>query len=282
MFLGEESILSGETHSRADIGLPGSQEQLITAVRETGKPLILVIMAGRPLTLSPVIDNVDALLFAWHPGTMAGPAISDILFGVESPSGKLPTTFPRMVGQVPIYYNRKNTGRPATPEKFTHMDDIPARFPQHSWGFASFHLDAGYTPLYEFGYGLSYTEFGYSDIEVSPVKFRPGEQVTVQATVHNRGAREAEEVVQWYVRDLAGDVTRPVRELKGFERVRLAPGESRRVSFHLDAKALAFYGQDMKLITEPGEFHTWIGGSSDAELGASFTLLPEAGSGKPE
>jgi beta-glucosidase len=282
MFLGEESILSGETHSRADIGLPGSQEQLIKAVRETGKPLIVVIMAGRPLTLTKVVDDVDALLFAWHPGTMAGPAIADILFGVESPSGKLPVTFPRMVGQVPIYYNHKNTGRPASPEKFTHMDDMPPRMPQTSWGFASFHLDAGYTPLYEFGYGLSYTEFGYSDIEISPAEFRPGEQVTVQATVQNRGAREAQEVVQLYVRDLVGDVTRPVRELKGFERLRLVPGESRRVAFRLNADDLAFYGQDMKLMTEPGEFRAWIGGSSDAELGTSFTLLPEAESENPK
>jgi beta-glucosidase len=282
MFLGEESILSGETHSRADIGLPGSQEQLIAAVRETGKPLVVVIMAGRPLTLTKVVDDVDALLFAWHPGTMAGPAITDILFGVESPSGKLPATFPRMVGQAPIYYNHKNTGRPASPESFTHMDDIPPRAPQNSWGYASFHLDAGYKPLYEFGYGLSYTDFGYSDIEVSPTEFHSGEQVTVQATVHNRGAREAEEVVQLYVRDLVGDVTRPVRELKGFERVRLAPGESHRVKFRLEADDLAFYGQDMKLITEPGEFRTWIGGSSEAQLGASFTLLPEGGSANPD
>jgi beta-glucosidase len=282
MFLGEESILSGETHSRADIGLPGSQEQLISAVRETGKPLIVVIMAGRPLTLTKVVDDVDALLFAWHLGTMAGPAIADILFGVESPSGKLPVTFPRMVGQVPIYYNHKNTGRPASPEKFTHIDDMPPRMPQTSWGFASFHLDAGYKPLYEFGYGLSYTEFGYSDIKISPAEFRQGEQVTVQATVKNQGAQEAEEVVQFYVRDLVGDVTRPVRELKGFERLRLAPGESRRVTFRLDADDLAFYGQDMKLMTEPGEFRAWIGGSSDAELGTSFTLLPEAGSENPK
>ncbi|NNE05216.1 MAG: glycosyl hydrolase, partial [Xanthomonadales bacterium] len=282
MFLGEESILSGETHSRADISLPGSQEQLIAAVRETGKPLIVVVMAGRPLTLANIKDNVDALLFAWHPGTMAGPAITDILFGLESPSGKLPATFPRMVGQVPIYYNHKNTGRPASPDKFTHMDDIPPRLPQYSWGFASFHLDAGYTPLYEFGYGLSYTEFDYSDIEVSPTEARPGEQVTVQATVHNRGGRQAEEVVQLYVRDLVGDVTRPVRELKGFMRVRLAPGDSRRVTFRLDANDLAFYGQDMRLITEPGEFRTWVGGSSNAQLGASFTLLPEAASKNPQ
>jgi beta-glucosidase len=282
MFLGEESILSGETHSRAEIGLPGSQEQLVNAVRATGKPLILVIMAGRPLTLVNISDKVDALLFAWHPGTMAGPAISDILFGVESPSGKLPATFPRMVGQVPIHYNHKNTGRPASPDKFTHMDDIPPRFPQHSWGFASFHLDAGYTPLYEFGYGLSYTEFEYSDMQVSSTEFHPGQQVSLQATIRNLGAREAEEIVQLYVRDLVGDVTRPVRELKGFERVRLAPGESRRVTFRLGADDLAFYGQDMKLLTEPGEFHAWIGGSSKAELGASFRLLPQTSSRNQE
>ncbi|MDX1460046.1 MAG: glycoside hydrolase family 3 C-terminal domain-containing protein, partial [Xanthomonadales bacterium] len=282
LFLGEESILSGETHSRADIGLPGSQEQLIAAVRETGRPLILVIMAGRPLTLSSVRDQVNALLFAWHPGTMAGPAITDILFGAESPSGKLPATFPRMVGQEPIYYNHKNTGRPPSPEKFTHMDDIPPRFPQHSWGFASFHLDAGYTPLYPFGYGLSYTEFEYSDIKVSPAEFRPGGEITIQATVHNTGPREAEEVVQLYVRDLVGDVTRPVRELKGFERVRLVPGERKQVTFRLSAEDLAFYGQDMTRIIEPGEFHAWVGGSSSAELGTSFSLLPPAQSTEPQ
>jgi beta-glucosidase len=272
-FLGEESILSGETHSRADIGLPGSQAQLVAALREAGKPLIVVIMAGRPLTLASVIDDADALLFAWHPGTMAGPAIADILFGIESPSGKLPATFPVMVGQEPIYYNHKNTGRPASPESFTHIDDIPVRAPQPSWGFASFHLDAGYEPLYEFGYGLSYTEFTYSDIQIMPEQFEVGEQFRVQAVVQNSGNVEAEEVVQLYVRDLVGNVTRPVRELKGFQRVRLRPGERKAVSFTLGTDDLAFYGQDMKLTTEPGEFHAWIGGSSGAELRASFTLL---------
>jgi beta-glucosidase len=275
-FLGEESILSGETHSRAEIGLPGSQEQLVAALRETGKPLIVVIMAGRPLTLSNIIDDVDALLFAWHPGTMAGSAIVDLLFGVEAPSGKLPATFPLVVGQVPVYYNHKNTGRPASPENFTHMDDIPARHPQSSWGFASFHLDAGYEPLYEFGYGLSYTDFVYSDIQVSPAEPNMGERITVSAIVRNAGGIEAEEVVQLYVRDLVGDVTRPVRELKGFERVRLAPGTSRTVTFQLDAEDLAFYGQDMHSIVEAGEFRVWVGGSSNAELGASFTLKAAA------
>ncbi len=239
-----------------------------------------MILAGRPLTLRDIIDDVDALLFAWHPGTMGGPAIADILFGVESPSGKLPATFPVMVGQAPIYYAHKNTGRPATPEKFTHMDDIPVRLPQSSWGFASFHLDAGYEPLYEFGYGLSYAQFAYSDIEVSEPEFGMGETVTVQAVVHNQGKVEADEVVQLYVRDLVGNVTRPVKELKGFQRIRLKPGERRRVSFVLGPDDLAFHGRDMKLITEPGEFHVWIGGSSDAELSTAFTLIAEQNPGK--
>ncbi len=274
-FLGEESILSGETHSRADINLPGSQQELLARLNKTGKPVIAVIMAGRPLTLRNIIDEVDALLFAWHPGTMAGPAIRDILFGVESPSGKLPATFPLMVGQVPIYHAHKNTGRPAVPEKFTHMDDIPVRMPQASWGFASFHLDAGYEPLYEFGYGLSYANFAYSDIEVSAAKISMDEKVTVQAVVRNEGKVEADEVVQLYVRDLVGNVTRPVRELKGFQRVRLKPGERRTVSFELGRDDLAFHGRDMTLMTEPGEFHVWIGGSSAAELGAKFTLTAD-------
>jgi beta-glucosidase len=275
-FLGEESILSGETHSRADIGLPGSQEALLAALRAAGKPVIAVILAGRPLTLTNIIDDVDALLFAWHPGTMGGPAIADVLFGIHSPSGKLPATFPVMVGQVPFYYAHKNTGRPATPEKFTHMDDIPVRHPQSSWGFASFHLDAGYKPLYEFGYGLSYTRFEYSDIEVDDAEVAIGETVKVQALVRNVGTVEADEVVQLYVRDLVGNVTRPVRELKGFQRVRLKPGESRKVSFELGMDDLAFHGRDMQLMTEPGEFHAWIGGSSAAQLKTSFTLTDRA------
>ncbi|NNK33869.1 MAG: glycosyl hydrolase, partial [Xanthomonadales bacterium] len=273
VFLGEESILSGETHSRADIGLPGNQAELLAALRSAGKPVIAVIQAGRPLTLADVQGDVDALLFAWHPGTMGGPAIADVLFGVESPSGKLPATFPLMVGQEPIYYNHKNTGRPATAEDFTHMDDLPVRMPQSSWGFAAFHLDAGFKPLYEFGYGLSYADFAYSDIGVSPPEAALGETVTVTAQVQNAGKVEAEEVVQLYIRDLVGNVTRPVRELKGFQRIRLKPGERREVSFTLGPDDLEFYGREMKPITEAGTFHVWIGGSSAAELRAEFTLL---------
>ena len=148
LFLGEESILSGEAHSRADISLPGEQAELVRRIRATGKPVIAVILAGRPLTLTNIVDHVDAILFAWHPGTMGGPAIADLLFGVESPSGKLPATFPRMVGQIPIYYNQKNTGKPPTPDTIVHIDDIDTHAPQTSLGMTAFHLDAGYKPLY--------------------------------------------------------------------------------------------------------------------------------------
>lgn len=278
-FLGEESILSGEAHSRADIGLPGNQAALVRALSKTGKPLVAVIQAGRPLTLGNIIPHVDAILFAWHPGTMGGPAITDILFGVESPSGKLPVTFPKMVGQVPIYYAHKRTGKPATPDTYLHIDAIPARMPQTSGGFVASHLDAGYTPQYPFGYGLSYTAFTYSDIQVSAERAVIGETVTVKAIVSNSGTRAAEEVVQLYVRDLVGNVTRPVKELKGFQRLRLNPGEHREVAFELAPGALAFYGRDMQLITEPGDFHVWIGGSSDADLMATFALTEDPQNG---
>ena len=273
LFLGEESILSGEAHSRADISLPGNQADLVRTLRQSGKPLIAIILAGRPLTLGNILDEVDALLFAWHPGSMGGPAITDILFGVESPSGKLPVTFPKMVGQVPIYYAHKQPGRPATPETYVHIDDIPVRQPQYSTGFVSNHLDAGYKPQYPFGYGLSYGLFVYSGIGVSDTEITLDDSLTVRAVVRNAGKVEAEEVVQLYVRDLVGQVTRPVRELKGFRRVRLAPGESRSVSFELNARDFAFFGRDMRLVTEPGEFHAWIGGSSDADLRTEFSIV---------
>jgi beta-glucosidase len=272
VFLGEESILSGEAHSRANIDLPGNQAALVRALHETGKPVIVVVQAGRPLTLGNILEHADAILFAWHPGTMGGPAITDILFGVESPSGKLPVTFPKMVGQVPIFYAHKNTGKPATRESFRHIDDIPARMPQTSSGFVSSHLDAGFTPQYPFGFGLSYTEFAYSDIEVSLDESRAVPSIRIQATVSNTGNREAEEVVQLYTRDLVGSLTRPVRELKGFQRHRLRPGESRRVSFELAPGDLAFYGRDMRPVTEPGDFHVWVGGDSNAGLHGSLTL----------
>ena len=272
LMLGEESILSGESHSRADISLPGAQTALIRRVREAGKSVIAVIMAGRPLTLTEIIDDIDAVLFAWHPGTMGGPAIADILFGIESPSGKLPVTFPRMVGQVPIYYGQKNTGKPATADTAVLIDEIPVRAPQTSVGNTSYHLDAGASPLFPFGFGLSYTWFEYSNIGVSASNIKIGESLTISADVSNCGAVAADEVVQLYVRDPVANVTRPVRELKGFRRVRIKPGQTVRVDFELHTGDLAFYGRDHTLVVEPGEFHAWIGGNADAELRADFTV----------
>ncbi len=275
LFLGEDAILSGEAHCRADIGLPGVQEELVEAVTATGTPVVLVVMAGRPLALERVAGRVAALLYAWHPGTMAGPALADLLFGAASPSGKLPITLPRMTGQIPIYYAHKRTGKPATPESFVHLDALAKDTPQHSVGNTSFHFDAGYTPLFAFGHGLSYTTFAYDEIAVSSPVLRPGGTIEISAVVANTGDREGDEVVQLYVRDPVASVTRPVRELKGFRRVRLAPGERRRVAFTLAPDDLAFHGRDMRLRTEPGEFHAWIGGSSDATLQARFAFAEE-------
>ncbi len=277
LFLGEESILSGEAHCRADIGLPGAQEALIEALSATGKPLVLVLMTGRPLALERVVDRVEALMCAWHPGSMAGPAIADLLFGRESPSGKLPVTFPRVTGQIPIYYAHRNTGKPATPETVVHIDDIPAGATQLSAGNTSFHMDVGHTPLFPFGHGLSYSSFEYTGIRTDREVLAMGEAVVVSAEVANTGHRTAVEVVQLYVRDPVASVTRPVRELKGFRRVRLEPGERRTVSFELRTDDLAFYGRDMKRVTEPGRFHAWIGGSSEAPLETQFEIVGRKG-----
>jgi beta-glucosidase len=273
LVLGEESILSGEAHSRADINLPGAQAELVRRVREAGKPVIAVIMAGRPLTLTNIVDEVDAILYAWHPGTMGGAAIAELLFGRESPSGKLPVTFPRMVGQIPIYHSQKNTGKPPTPDKVVHIDDIDAKAPQTSLGMTAFHLDAGYTPLFPFGFGLSYADFSYEAIRVSRAEVPVGGALTVSAELTNRGDVAAEEVAQLYVRDLVGNVTRPVRELKGFRRLRVEPGETVTVNFELHTDDLAFFGRDNTLIVEPGEFHAWIGGSSDTDLRTEFRVV---------
>ena len=276
LFLGEEAILSGEAHCRADISLPGVQEALIEAVAATGKPIVLVVMAGRPLALERIIGKVAAILYAWHPGCMGGPAIADLLFGIASPSGKLPATFPRMTGQIPIYYAQKNTGKPATPESFVHIDNIESNTPQLSVGNTSFHFDAGYTPLFPFGHGLSYTTFDYANIRTSRPAITRHDTIEVSAEVTNTGDRAADEVVQLYIRDPAASLTRPVKELKGFSRISLDPGERRTVTFILGAADLAFHGRDMRLRTEAGEFHAWIGGSSDTQLKTGFELVEES------
>jgi len=270
--VGEESFMSGEAHSRADIDLPGHQAELIKAVASAGKPVVVVIMAGRPLTIGNILDHADAVLYAWHPGTMGGPAIADLLFGIESPSGKLPVTFPKMVGQVPIFYSHKNTGRPATDHTCFNMEEVEPRASQTSLGMTSFHLDAGYKPLFPFGFGLTYGDIKYVKITTSHRSISLGETMDIAADVVNTGSRAAEEIVQLYVRDLVGNVTRPVKELRGFKRVSLKPGERKRISFSLHTDELAFYNRKMEHVTEPGRFHVWIGGSSDAELWADFEI----------
>ncbi|MDJ0928677.1 MAG: glycoside hydrolase family 3 N-terminal domain-containing protein [Gammaproteobacteria bacterium] len=273
LFLGEESILSGEAHSRANIDLPGDQAKLVQRIRKVGKPVVAVILAGRPLTLANILDHVDALLFGWHPGAMAGPAIADLLFGHESPSGKLPVSLPRVVGQVPIYYSQKNSGKPASADNIVHIDDIDAFAPQTSVGMSSFHLDAGYTPLFEFGYGLSYGRFEYANIRTSAHHICIGDTVTISAELTNAGEVAADEIAQLYVRDLVGSVTRPVKQLAGFQRLRVEPGQTVTVEFRLHTDELAFHGRDQRLATEPGEFHAWIGGSSATELRTEFRIV---------
>lgn len=273
LLLGEEAILSGEAHCRADVSLPGAQQELIEAIAATGKPVVLVLMAGRAMALERVVPHVHALLYAWHPGCMGGPALADILFGHVAPSGKLPVSLPRVTGQIPIYYAQKRTGKPATPETIIRMQDIPGRAEQLSIGNTSFHLDVHPSPLFPFGYGLSYTTFRYDQLQLSAHEIRRGEALRVTVDVSNSGAREATEVVQLYLRDPVASVTRPVRELKAFQRIALAPGERRQVTFTLETEDLAFVGRQMRRVVEAGRFDLWVGGSSEADLHHEFTLL---------
>ena len=273
LMLGEEAILSGEAHSRADIGLPGAQAELVQKLATLGKPLVGVIQTGRPLTLTNVVDDLDAILFAGHLGTMAGPAIANLLLGIAEPAGRLPATLPRMVGQIPIYYAQKNTGKPPSPETAVLIDAIDADAEQLSTGMTAYHLDAGYTPLFPFGYGLTYTRFGYHDVKLSTNELRAGETLTISVELTNEGRRIGTETVQLYLRDVVGSVTRPVRELKGFRRVRLEPGARTRVRFEITTDDLAFYGRSHQLGVEPGEFQVFVGGDANAEYAASFRFV---------
>lgn len=271
-FGGEESLLSGEAHSLADLGLRGAQNELIGELAALGKPLVLIVMSGRPNTMQAQIAESDAVLVAFHGGTMAGPALADLLFGIAAPSGRLPVTWPVQVGQVPIYYNHRNTGRPPSPETFVPLDRLPPGSSQFSTGSKSFYIDIGYQPAFPFGFGLTYSTFDYRDLELSAESIPLGGSIEATATITNTGAREATEVVQLYVRDLAGDVTRPVRELKGFQRVALAPGASRKVSFKLHTDELSFHNSGMKEVTEPGEFHLWVAPHAAGGLQGTFRI----------
>ena len=270
-FAGEESILSGEANARGIIDLPGVQTELITELRKTGKPLILVVMAGRPLEIGAEMDMADAVLYAWHPGTMAGPAVADLIFGDYSPSGKLPATFVKGAGQIPFYYYRKNTGRPATKDDVTYIDDIPRNSKQLSLGFKSMHIDYGITPLLPFGFGLSYTEFKYENLRLSSNEMSTDGAITVSADIKNVGNYETEEIVQFYVHDKVGSITRPIKELKGFEKINIKPGDVKTVNFELKAEDLQFFNGDDYVI-ESGDFEVWIGPNSDEGLKGTFVL----------
>ncbi|MCD7973678.1 MAG: beta-glucosidase BglX [Candidatus Azobacteroides sp.] len=269
-FAGEEAVLSGEARSRADISLPGAQSQLLSELKKSGKPVVMVVMAGRPLTIQKETEEADAVLYSFHAGTMAGPALADVIFGKAVPSGKLPVTMPRMVGQVPIYYAHKNTGRPAS--NIDLIDDIPVGAEQTSIGFTSYHLDAGDSPLFPFGYGLSYTNFEYTDLKLSSNEIDKNQNITIRCTVKNTGNREAAEVVQLYVRNVVASLVRPVKELKDFNKVTLKPGEAREISFTLTPEQLSFWDLNNKRVLETGLFHCWIGTNSAEGLQGSFTV----------
>lgn len=272
VFVGEESILSGEAHSLTNLRLQGNQSELIEALAATGKPLITVVMAGRQLVITDEVKESDAVLYAFHPGTMGGPAIADILFGKVNPSGKTPVSFPRTSGQVPLYYAHHNTGRPANPVEML-IDEIPVEAGQTSVGCRSFYLDAGSRPLYPFGYGLSYTTFEYSDLTLSSDKLASTDVLTVTLNLKNTGRYDGTEVVQLYVQDKVGSVTRPVKELKAFQRVDLKAGESKQVTFSLPVAELAFWGLDMHYGVEPGAFKLWAGTNSEEGLTADFEVV---------
>lgn len=271
VFLGEEAILSGEAHSLSNLNLIGKQSQLLAAVKKVGKPVVLVIMAGRPLTIARDLPQADAVLYNFHPGTMGGPAIMDLLFGRENPSGKLPVTFVNEVGQIPMYYNHNNTGRPA-PSKVTTIDQLPLEAKQSSLGYASFYLDSGKDPLFPFGYGLSYTSFQYSDLKLSASTMKKGEKLEIQVMLKNTGKYNGAEVAQLYIQDKVGSIVRPVKELKGFQKVDLNAGESKVLKFELTCEDLAFYGKDSMRECEAGDFNVWVGGSSAADLQSTFKL----------
>ena len=260
VFLGEEAILSGEAHSLADLNLKGSQSELLAALKATGKPVVATVMAGRPLTIERDLPNCGAMLYAFHPGTMGGPALANLLFGDVNPSGKTPITFLRTVGQAPLYYSHNMTGRPYNGE--TLIDDIGMEAGQTSLGNTSYYLDYGAYPLFPFGYGLSYTQFTYSDIALDRTSYGADDSITVTLTLSNTGKYDGTEVVQVYVRDLVGSVTRPVKELKAFERVSLKAGESRNLELRIPVSDLAFYGLDGVKKVEPGDFQLWVAGDS--------------------
>ena len=272
VFVGEEAILSGEAHSLSNLNLQGAQSELIAEVAKAGKPVVVVVMAGRPLTIERDLANCDAMLYSFHPGTMGGPALADLIKGKAVPSGKLPMTMLRVAGQAPFYYNHNNTGRPCNGTE-TLLDDIPIAAGQTSLGCTSYYLDSGYGPLFPFGYGLSYAEFEYGVPMLENAELRTGDVLRVSVELSNKGKVKATEVAQLYVQDCVGSVVRPVKELKRFERVELAPGETKTVTFELPVSELAFWNIDMEYVVEPGDFRLWVAGDSDSGNPVNFIVM---------
>jgi beta-glucosidase len=266
LFIGENEWMNGEAASRAYLDLPGAQEALVDRIAEAGKPMIAVIMAGRPLTFHKLAQKMAAVLYAWDPGSEGGPAIVDTLFGDSVPSGKLTVTFPRTVGQVPIYYDHDNTGRPAAETG-----------PYAKEHYTSKYIDERFTPEYPFGFGLSYTTFKYAAPHVSSSTMDVGGEIGVNAEVTNSGSVDADEVVQLYTRQLVGTLTRPVRELRGFQRVHLKAGESKDVTFTLKSDALKYYDAAGQQLLEPGKSDVWISPDSASGEMAEFTLVDSRG-----
>ena len=282
-FGGEESILSGEARCRAHLDLPGDQGEQLRALKATGKPIVLTVMAGRPLCIGKDIELADAVLYAFHGGTMQGPALANLLMGKVAPSGRLPVTFPQAEGQIPMYYNKKNSGRPTLNPVL--YDDIPVGAAQFSIGADSYWLEYGDEPLYPFGYGLTYTTFEYSPVTLSDTIISITNRrypIIASCVITNTGNREAVAVPQLYIRDLVGSLTRPIRELKGFQRISIPAGESRTIRFELTVDDLAYWhlakeitlGADgaYTFSAEPGDFHLWITPNAAEGEPATFTL----------
>ncbi len=271
-FVGEEQMMSGEAHSLSSLDLQGAQAQMLEALAEVDTPLVTVFLAGRPLTIARQVEISDAILYAWHPGTMGGQALSNIIFGKANPSGKLPVTFPRNVGQIPLYYNHKHTSHRAKGTE-GNLDNIPREAYQSVMGHTSSYLDVAPSPLFHFGYGLSYTTFELSDIKIENTAVRAEDTIRVSIVVTNTGEVDGTEVVQLYTGRKTASVTQPMKELKGFQRVTLKAGESRRVEFELPVGRLAFHNRDMVLAVEEGKYTLWLGTDCQNGLKTYFKII---------